>query len=190
MLSRLRQETHERHALIERDLDLLRPDLTLRDHRDLLVRFYGFYQPWETRAVAGPSGLPGAVFAGRLKVPLLERDLAHLGVTDAALSELPRCATLPDVSSVARAMGSAYVLEGATLGGQLISRHLERVLGLAGGAGYSFYRGYGPGTAAMWRSFGEALETHVPPDHHDAAVAAACATFDALQGWTCGQQTT
>ncbi len=76
-----------------------------------------------------------------------------------------------------------YVLEGATLGGQFIARHVERALGLAGGRGYSFFRGYGEDTGRMWRSFREELGDRAPALEADEIVASACGTFDRFHNW-------
>jgi len=49
-LARLKQETTQLHRRIENGLDLFRSNFTLGDYRSLLVRFYGYYSPWEERA--------------------------------------------------------------------------------------------------------------------------------------------
>jgi heme oxygenase len=41
---------------------------------------------------------------------------------------LPQYHDLPDIEDWPRMLGCLYVLEGATLGGQIISRHLQRTL--------------------------------------------------------------
>ena len=57
------------------------------------------------------------------------------------------------LNNAAKALGCLYVLEGATLGGVLIARHVRASLGFDGDAGSAFYLGYGPRTGAMWRGF-------------------------------------
>ena len=39
-------------------------------------------------------------------------------------------------------LGAMYVMEGSTLGGQLIARHVELVLGLTAGQGNAHFRGH------------------------------------------------
>ena len=80
--------------------------------------------------------------------------------------------------------GLTYVLEGATLGGRVISRHIERVLGLDAAHGARFFHGYGEQTGAMWKAFRAALSAFADqPTQEDQVVASAIATFAALRVW-------
>jgi heme oxygenase len=184
LLDRLRADTAERHQRVERDLNVMRPDLSRPDWTRLVGRFYGFYAPWEAAAArAADGGEIAALVAGRRKVAWLESDLTELDVTGPQREALPRCARLPALDSVARVLGSMYVLEGATLGGQFISRHVERTLGLTGGRGYSFFRAYGDRTASMWQSFRQTLLAFAPRLDTDSMVESACETFDRFHNW-------
>jgi heme oxygenase len=55
-------------------------------------------------------------------------------------------------------LGAMYVIEGSTLGGQYIARHVEHALGLFPGNGDAYFRGFGDRTGSMWREFQDALE--------------------------------
>ena len=48
-------------------------------------------------------------------------------------------------------LGAMYVVEGSTLGGQYIARHVEAVLGLAPGQGDAYFRGHREKTGSLWR---------------------------------------
>ena len=171
LLATLKQETASSHEALERALDLLRPDLTLADYTALLERFWGFYEPWER--AAAPSGL----LSGREKTPLLRADLVYLG-SDTA--RLPRCPELPPTRTAAEIVGAMYVLEGSTLGGQILSRHFERHLGVRTGEGASFFNGYADRTGSMWRSFREIAERNGDPE---ASIDPARQTFRILHQW-------
>jgi heme oxygenase len=80
-------------------------------------------------------------------------------------------------------LGALYVFEGATLGGQLISRHLEEKLGLRDGAGYRYYRSYGPDVGRRWQEFRALLQEHATTGSDDAIVASAADTFERLHAW-------
>src|SRR3954471_19693130 len=155
LLQQLKVETAERHERVERSLDLMRPGLTRADWTRLVARFHGFYQPWEEAVVrtVGDEGELAAMVADRRKVAWLERDLADLDVSEQARAALPRCSCLPKVGTTEQVLGSMYVLEGATLGGQFIARHVETTLGLTDGRGYSFFCSYGAATGRMWQAF-------------------------------------
>ncbi|HEX2726131.1 MAG TPA: biliverdin-producing heme oxygenase [Beijerinckiaceae bacterium] len=183
LLERLRAETRLLHARIEDDLATMRAHESLDRHVVLLARFFGFYQVWEPRLRACLAD--EAFFEPRRKLHLLEQDLAALGLAPEQIRVLPRCPRLPRLTSTAEAMGSFYVLEGATLGGQVISRRLERSLGLSAGLGYSFFRSYGREVGPMWRAFGERLLATSSTATENACIRSAQSTFARLHLWLC-----
>ena len=92
LLLRLKDETRDVHESLERDLDLLRPDLTLERYQGIVERFYGFYQPWENAIQPLlTEHLPG-FGETRTKVPKLVEDLVYLG---RKMGKLPVCKKLP-----------------------------------------------------------------------------------------------
>jgi hypothetical protein len=77
-----------------------------------MAAYYGFYQPLEQRLqvlALIPSGLDQSL---RIKLPVLQADLAALGMDAAAIEALPVCQQLPQIDSRAAALGVSYVLEG------------------------------------------------------------------------------
>jgi heme oxygenase len=86
----------------------------------------------------------------RRRVEALESDLRALGVEP--LAPMPA----PEPLSVAEALGALYVIEGSTLGGQVIMRSLQGTDFEAGAT--RFFDAYGPRTGAMWKAFCGALE--------------------------------
>lgn len=75
------------------------------------------------------------------------------------------------------------MLEGSTLGGQLLSELFEAKFQLSPAAGCSFFRNYGPQVGPMWRDFCRLLDERSDPAHDDAVIRAADATFDSLAAW-------
>jgi heme oxygenase len=155
---------------------------SLQNYRLLVARFFGFYANWEPQVA---SILADEDFFGpRRKIHLLEQDLTVLGYDAGAIEALPRCRDLPPLAGLPEAYGSLYVLEGSTLGGQVIARRLERSLGFADGRGYAFFRSYGREVGAMWRAFGERLLA-LPSATGETSVRSAQSTFARLHGWLC-----
>lgn len=176
ILVRLKAETKAEHDAIERVLDLTSEALTLAAYRERLERLYGFHRPVEARLEA----VPGVDLHARRKHPLLLDDLRALGTDDP--ERLPVCAELPPLAGPADRFGCLYVLEGATLGGRVITRHVARTLGVTPARGGRFFHGYGARTGAMWQEFGGALAAFAEaPASHDRIVAAAVATFRTLR---------
>jgi len=185
VLQHLREATRSQHESIEARVDVLRPDLTRAEYRRLLERFYGFYVPLEA-ALAGAADWErlGFAFHERRKVSHLERDLLCLGLTPTGLRALPRCSELPSAAGLPAALGSLYVVEGATLGGQLIARHVKPRLGLADAAGCAFFTSYGADVGRNWRALGEFLRAQLRTGADvERAAGAAGDTFAKLGSW-------
>ena len=119
---------------------------------------------------------------GRCKAEFLRADLRSFGVADPDAN--PVCNELPSMHTPAVAFGCMYVMEGATLGGQIISGHVARSFGYDARHGAAFFHSYGNQTGAMWRKFGQSLAVFAAnPAVQDEIVAAAVSTFQSLQRW-------
>ena len=184
----MRHATRELHERIEQALDLLAPGLSPERYRALLERFHGLIAPFEARLalVGGWEGI-GIDLDERRKAPLLVRDLRALGLADADIERLPRCGDLPAVSTLADGMDCLYVLEGSTLGGQVISRHVHEALGISAESGGAFFAAYGARTGRMWKAYQEALaRLPAEPAVQAALVSAACDSFFTFERWMQG----
>lgn len=183
VLARLKTDTRAEHEAIEQTLALMGSKLTTRTYRRRLEQFYGFYRPLEDGLAAiGGWSARDIDLSARGKVHLLTDDLAALEGPDPSL--LPICSRLPRLLDAVDGFGCLYVLEGATLGGQILSRHLRDTLGITPDTGGRFFHGYGERTADQWRSFRRALGAFV--DAHaaeDQMVSAAADTFRTLRLW-------
>lgn len=178
---RLRAETAEAHARMEDALDLVRRVSDRQRFAEVLERFLGFHLIWEP-AIRQRSALR-AFHEPRSRVPHLRRDLAALGLTNAEQQALPVCAAAAELASdEAAAIGSIYVLEGSTLGGQVIGRALAQA-GWTPNGGLTYFNPYQARTGEMWRAFADWAEASVPPRDRPAAVAGANRTFAMLQDW-------
>jgi heme oxygenase (biliverdin-IX-beta and delta-forming) len=181
---RLREATSALHRRVEENLDLLSPDLTVERYRAVLGLFYGYYEPLEARLDAAATTAPPRGFALVARAPRIQSDLVAVGASPEDVAKLPRCPDLPRVTLPTDVAGCLYVLEGASLGGQVISRGLERRLGIVRSNGGSFFAGDGPRTASRWMAvLGWIDELARAHDGGDAIVEAACETFRTLAHW-------
>lgn len=179
LLEDLKQQTRQQHTQLE---ELNGMPSTLPDYVAQLEAFYGFVAPWEEKlGRALPENDP--IRQGRGKTAWLEADLAHFGYGPERIAALPRCEDLPTTESRASMLGAAYVLEGATLGGQFISRHLEQALGVGRNGGARFFQSYGPAVGARWQEFRQELMRHPSPEHDPEILRAAQDTFAKLHAW-------
>lgn len=182
----LRRHTHEHHERLEALLDLPGSIRSTDDYRRLLGAFFGFYTPFEARLgeYEEPLGYVGLDVSARRKAPRLRDDLEALGFSDESIEALPRCSTLPALDSWGQALGALYVLEGSTLGGQFIVRHLSRDWPALP---TRFFAGYGERTGAMWRNFLAVLNDQpIAAGEREAILQGAEATFEALAHWFTG----
>jgi heme oxygenase len=185
LLQTLKSETRPHHERAERVVRLLSPELTPAGYRCHLEALYGLHAALEAVLAARLAGLAAELrLSERWKLSWLEADLRALGHDEASLARLPRLPCPPALPDVPEALGSLYVLEGATLGGQLIHRHLSRHFEGVPVGGFVFFRAYGEAVGPMWKAFGEALTRACPePALAPRVVRGAQDTFDAFEAW-------
>jgi len=187
ILQRLRSETASHHAAIESQMPLLDPELSRQTYIHLLQRFWGYYSPLEQR-LRSQSFEGRYLWSDREKTPRLVLDLLALGATTTGLA---RCENLPCLDSTAEILGCLYVIEGASLGGQIIAKHLDANLGLTPETGASFFSGYGVNTGPYWLAFRTFLsEFAASLNQDDQIVISANATFQTLGDWLSQDQHT
>ncbi|GGR19484.1 heme oxygenase [Deinococcus ruber] len=155
-------------------MPVMQPTLTTADYAQLLSHLHAVVHPLEAQLLT--LGLPNVFdLQRRTKAALLRRDLTWF----------PAVPTLPSVpatlAGVAEGLGALYVLEGATLGGQVISRHLHHTLGLTPERGGAYFFGYGSSTRQMWQTFSHAMNQWVPQDDQLRVIAGAHSTFQLFE---------
>lgn len=185
ILERLKSGTHARHVALESRTVLLNKDLSRSNYSQCLQRFFGYYAPLE-KCLLEFSAWHEAGFAydNRYKTSQIVQDLLALGLTQKALATIPQCNILPNLKTTAQIFGCLYVIEGATLGGQIISKHLNASLGLTPDFGCSFFAGYGKQTGSQWKSFGACLTAFATQTvSDDEIIASANKIFQTLDCW-------
>ena len=184
VLTELRTATAVEHEQVETTLGLMDHDLGRDRLVAVLVRLHAFW----TAAEAGldawahhwPADAETVAWSRRRRAHLFAEDLRTLGAE-------PDPAPLPDLPAVEdtdHALGRLYVLEGSTLGGTFISRHLATLPALGPDVRLGAFSPYGAETGAMWHAFRRVTRDRVAAGS-DAGrvVGAARATFSALAAW-------
>ena len=182
VLHLLRTATAAEHEDVERTLDLLDPDLDRPRLTGVLTRMHGFWRAAEAGldgwAVRHPADAEAVSWGARRRTRLFEADLWTLGAPPAAAE--PALAPVADTDA---ALGRLYVLEGSTLGGTFIDRHLTGLPGLAG-VRLRAFSPYGARTGAMWHAFrGVTRDRVARGGDPDVMLASATGTFRALADW-------
>lgn len=183
IMIRLRQKTLLLHLRLKQELNLWGRLATLEDYRQMLERFLGFYGPVETALERYFNCRASEFdFERRRKVPMLVSDLRSLGVKQ--FTTLPRCASLPTISSTPHAFGCLYALEISTLGGEIMARHLNRAFSVSPESGCSFFHSYGDQTVTMWRDLGQQINKYAVTDEIEQTMTrAAVETFVKMEQW-------
>ncbi len=164
MLDRLREHTAPLHRRAERAVDLPSRCGDVESYRRLLALLLDVYTPLEDHLSQFDWLAVGIDFPVRRKAHLLRADLAVLGLTANEVRALPHRQETPAPTTLAGAFGVLYVLEGATLGGQIIARQVRETLGVEPSSGGSFHACYGGQSGVMWRGFCAAMEAYCGDD--------------------------
>lgn len=182
---RLKHETRAAHDAIEANPKLQRllaPDYTRAEYADLLARLLPFHLGVE-RQIENWLIAERAVLhlARRRKASLLRADLSALGCSEPTTPAFAE----PLAQDAASAWGVLYVMEGASLGGRVILKHIQASLGVSADHGAAYYAGYGEATGPMWQAFRARLTgvAAARPDWVAPIIAAAGATFAAMDAW-------
>ena len=183
----LRAATWPAHQRLEKRLDVKVRFTHMDSYRDHLRKMWGFHATLEQQLEQDglDETLPDYEF--RRKLPLLTQDLLALEADPEFVRRIDRCPTILTRRNQAAALGCAYVLEGATLGGRTLLPLVQARLGLTARSGASFLASYGEDVTSMWRTFSDAVEDWCCNSERLAnAAEAAVATFEALEVWLCG----
>jgi heme oxygenase len=153
----LRNSTRAAH----RDLDhhpllapLVRPDLSL-DHYQYVLRVMNWlHVHFRERLISAIKQFaPASHFIPSDRPRWLADDFSWFGMVETASQEHFADRLSFRFTSAESVVGALYVLEGSTLGGQVIARQLAESIGVSPGQGASFFYGHGEQTQAHWKDF-------------------------------------
>ncbi|MGD0106963.1 MAG: biliverdin-producing heme oxygenase [Rhodopila sp.] len=167
-LAQLRAGTQAAHSRIETAPALVRlvaRDLTRGEYVFILQHLQALYTHLEPAVAAELETLPAAAaLLDGSRPRRLAEDLAWFGAS--ALPPPP----LPVLAGPAAALGALYVIEGSGLGGRIIGRNVAECLGVAPGAGGSFFCGLDAESARVrWSRLSSILdESLIEADSADA----------------------
>ncbi|WP_296808136.1 biliverdin-producing heme oxygenase [Thiocapsa sp.] len=175
----LRRATAETHEAVERlplMTRLTSPTVTREDYLDYLQALAEVYAALEGSLLDALDEEIRNDLGVRPKLPAILEDLAEQGQP-----HIPRTSTQLAPAGSGAALGGLYVLEGATLGGRVIAKHLRRCLGQALGS-TGFLDFHGEQSSAAWKRFASVLDSLPAHGRMDPAevVSGARATFMAV----------
>ena len=145
----IKNRTKSMHQLTEKKLVAkMRLINDKKDYASFLNLFYSYFGALELqiKKVLITDRLPD--YSLRRKTNLIAEDIITLGFTPSTFAEAKM---LPEVNDHLQALGALYVIEGSTLGGQIISGMISKKLNSE--EGFLFFKGYENESHQMWRKF-------------------------------------
>jgi len=182
ILSKLRTQTGTLHAELEKtplSKALLDDNVSVENYVAYLQKMRGVLDFYENRVFPVlAETLPD--LPERQKLSLIDADLGNLlpDTAEPLPFENPKALN----SQVPYALGCLYVMEGSTLGGKVILKHVSKKLGIEPDKGGSFFDGYGNETGRFWKLFLSTLQTYsLQNDADPAIIAGAADTFMSIK---------
>jgi heme oxygenase len=177
--------TQDYHKRIEKTPllnKLIHRKADLADYKNLLLKYYGYIYPCEQEVCRLKT--EGLSFDDRLKNKVLKHDLCLLGLKPEHFTQLKYCCDLPTLNNEGQLLGYFYVMEGATLGGQILLPIIDNILGSSARKANLYFSGYGDHTRIKWQEFCDHLNKY--SKNHGVvidAIETAIATFTCFDKW-------
>lgn len=102
----------------------------------------------------------------RRKLPLIQKDLKSLSL------ENKDAIHVLEIENEHEALGMLYVIEGSTLGGNVIAKQLSKTEGFDD-ITFHFFGCYQENTGFMWKNFKEVLDSEVHQENYDEVLSGA-----------------
>jgi heme oxygenase len=186
ILTKIREKTMEYHDdFTSWANNILNGTISPDEYKYVLKTFYGFYYPLEQKITALPEWQSMDFnIENRRKAPFLLKDMKSMGISDPEIARIEMCGDLPEINNLAQALGCMYVVEGATLGGQIVAKKLNEIFAFDQEKGAAFFNSYGPEVRPMWKSFGDLINNYSAEKQiEDPIVNAAHETYFKFNTW-------
>lgn len=167
----LKQHTAEYHDAAEKLFNskkIFNKTFTLEDYKKIIGTNYLMLLHSEDQIFSSLSEQLAEKLnlENRKKLPLIEKDLASLALDNrTAVHNL-------EFTSENEALGALYVIEGSTLGGNVIAKQLSKTEGFDE-VTFNFFGCYQENTGPMWKNFKEVLDTEVKEQNYDEVLSGA-----------------
>lgn len=153
----LKVHTRRDHDATEESLrsrEILTGSFSLAQYRRLIETMFIFHAKYEERIFSMAKKIipPDFDLAARRKLPALQHDVKALDIN------VSTDRTSPLDLDEFNALGFLYVMEGSSLGGQVILKSISRLPDIASKNALHYYSGYGERTGTMWLEFKNVLD--------------------------------
>ena len=183
-LKSLRSKTAASHKQLEENeysKSILSPAVTLISYQTYIAKMYGVAMACETEIFPVIKNIIPDLDL-RYKASFIKNDLKNTGVASGLIENIP--VHHFTASNAAQAMGIMYVLEGSTLGGKFLYKHINETLGFDAENGASYFWGYGQQTGSLWKTFIAAMTDFAERENcGDEITSSASQTFATIAIW-------
>lgn len=167
----LKQNTAEYHDAAEKLFNsekIFNKTFTLEDYRKIIHTNYLMLLHSESKIFSSLSGKFNEKLQlnERKKLPLIEKDLSGLSLDNQKPS------LHLEFENEHEALGAMYVIEGSTLGGNVIAKQLSKTEGFDQ-VTFNFFGCYQENTGSMWKNFKEVLDTEVKEENYNEVLSGA-----------------
>tara|TARA_B100000686_G_C16618461_1_gene877822 strand:- start:443 stop:1015 length:573 start_codon:yes stop_codon:yes gene_type:complete len=176
----LKTKTHEAHMRLHVHSftqPLQSATLTRVEYERILKGFYTYYSALEHHYEGVKSDF-GNIFD---PVAALEKDFQTLGISPPKNNSFGKAVQTDLPADFDHYIGYLYVKQGSTLGGQIMSKNIERTIGLDRDKKVHFFNPYGKSTGPVWKSFLAYLERIEDSVCMDSAIHGANHAFSAME---------
>nr|WP_321410778.1 biliverdin-producing heme oxygenase [uncultured Allomuricauda sp.] len=180
ILNTIKEETKTHHQQVEKVLVQELKNLKNKDdYARLLERLLLFYKPIEVdlHEVIDDALIPDISERKHTQRILTDLELLEHGLP----MEFPKSQL--KISSPSYALGVLYVIEGSTLGGQVISKMIHNHLYLEGVDATNYFGSYKELNGDMWKKFGDRISEIENSVDQKELFQGAKDTFDSLKYW-------
>jgi len=167
----LKQNTAEYHDAAEKLFNsekIFNKTFTLEDYKKIISSNYLMLLHSEDKIFSSLSDkyADKLQLSNRKKLPLIEKDLESLSLENKTASH--------DLNfdNEHEALGAMYVIEGSTLGGNVIAKQLSKTEGFDE-VTFNFFGCYQENTGPMWKNFKEVLDTEVAEENYNEVLSGA-----------------
>lgn len=167
----LKQNTADYHDAAEKLFNsekIFNKTFTLEDYKKIIHTNYLMLLHSEDKIFNSLSNKYGEKLQldARKKLSLIQRDLESLSLRNQEASHSL------EFENEHEALGAMYVIEGSTLGGNVIAKQLSKTEGFDE-VTFNFFGCYQENTGLMWKSFKEVLDTEVKEEKYDEVLSGA-----------------
>jgi len=172
----LKEKTKNHHDETEENLQsqkIFDKSYTIEDYKKLLIHNYKLISRYEPQISEKLKNHPDLNLHLRKKIDALKTDLQNLNISTKT-DQLTQ-----NLDNEAEAFGALYVMEGSTLGGNVIAKQLKKNPNFED-VEFNYFGMYAENTGTFWNEFKTVLDREIAEDHYEDCVNGAKKAYQLL----------